>query len=187
MQRPSRHSALLLIDVQDGIDAPYWGRRNNPGAEANIAALLSFWRPAVLPLIHVRHGSNSVRSAYRPGQSGNHFKACARPLSDETILAKSAHSAFVGTALEGRLRAHNIGGLIVAGVITNNSVEATIRHGADLGFAMTLVGDACFTFDKKLGDGRAVPAERVHDMALANMDGEYAQIVDTATLLAALA
>jgi nicotinamidase-related amidase len=187
MQRPSRHSALVLIDVQDAIDAPYWGRRNNPDAEANIASLLAAWRQAALPLIHVRHDSTEAKSAYRPGQPGNLFKSCARPLPGETIIAKSAHSAFVGTALEARLRAQNIGRLVVAGVITNNSVEATIRHGADLGFAMVLVGDACFTFDKEMPDGSAIAAEQVHAMALANMRGEYAEIVDTAQLLAALA
>jgi len=33
------HAALVVVDVQRGFDdAGYWGRRNNPACEANVAA-----------------------------------------------------------------------------------------------------------------------------------------------------
>ena len=179
--------ALLIIDVQQAIDAPYWGRRNNPGAEAAIAKILAAWRARQLPLIHVRHDSTHAESAYRPGHPGNQFKPCAAPLAGETVLAKSVHSAFIATGLEERLRRQGIAGLVVIGVITNNSVETTVRHGANLGFAVAVVADACFTFDKVDYRGRNVPAEHVHAISLANLQDEYARILDSTPLLAALA
>ena len=50
-------AVLIVIDVQEAIDDPRWGPRNNPQAEANIAALIAAWRAEDLPIVHVRHDS----------------------------------------------------------------------------------------------------------------------------------
>jgi nicotinamidase-related amidase len=173
-----------MIDVQNAIDAPYWGRRNNPDAERNMAALLAAWRAGARPLYHVRHDSTFADSAYRPGQAGNDFKPVVRPLPGESVVAKRTNSAFIGTDLEPLLRTAGHTTLVVAGVITNNSVEATVRMAGNLGFATYVVSDATFAFDKRDLSGRLFPAEDVHALALANMHGEYATVVDTAWVLA---
>jgi nicotinamidase-related amidase len=59
-----------------------------------------------------------------------------------------------------------------------------VRHGADLGWKIALVEDACFTVDRALRDGRTIAAVDMHERALALLDGEYAQIVSTAHTLA---
>lgn len=176
--------ALLVIDFQKAIDAPYWGPRNNPQAEENVARLLAAWRQARWPLLHVRHDSRETTSAYRPGYDTHDFKPQAQPLPGETVVPKLAHSAFVGTDLHGRLRTRGIASLCVCGVITDNSVEATVRHGADLGWPVALVEDACFTVNRRLRDGSVVPAAQMHARSLALLQGEYARILDTAHTLA---
>ena len=67
-------AALIVIDVQKGFDDPRWGSRNNPDAEANIAQLLSAWRSAELPVIHIQHHSTKTDSPLRPGTVGSEFK-----------------------------------------------------------------------------------------------------------------
>jgi nicotinamidase-related amidase len=179
-------AALLVIDVQKAIDHPSWGVRNNPEAESNIAALLSAWRAAGRPIYHIRHDSAEPQSHYRPGQPGHDFKPEATPLDGEMVIAKRTNSAFVGSDLEVRLRAAGIDTLVIAGVITNNSVEATVRMAGNLGFTTFLVEDAAFTFGRKDWNGTWRPASEVHAMSLGNLDGEYCTVTRTADVLAGL-
>ena len=177
------NAALILIDLQTAIDHPSWGDRNNPDAEKNVAALLDAWRTSDRPIYHVRHDSIEPESHYRPGQPGNDFKPEARPLPGEVVIAKRTNSAFIGTDLEARLRAAPQTVLVIAGVITNNSVEATVRMAGNLGFDTFLVEDACFTFARKDWSGRLRTADEVHAMSLANLDGEYCTVIRTADVV----
>jgi nicotinamidase-related amidase len=179
-------AALVLIDVQRAIDHASWGERNNPEAESNIATLLAAWRSSGRPIYHVRHDSVEPASHYRPGQPGHDFKPQAEPRPDETIIAKRTNSAFIGTDLESRLRGANQSTLVVAGVITNNSVEATVRMAGNLGFNTFLVEDAVFTFGRKDWNGIFRTAAEVHAMSLANLDGEYCTVTSTRAMVDAI-
>ena len=175
-----RAPALVIIDVQRAIDDPGWekhGKRNNPEAERQMARLLAAWRERKLPIYHVRHDSRHAESPYRPGQPGNEFKPELAPLAGEAIVPKQTNSAFVGTDFEQQLRRAGHLTLVVAGVITNNSVEATVRMAGNLGFETYLAEDACFTFPRPDWEGRLRAAEEVHAMSLVNMHGEYCTVL----------
>ena len=179
--------ALLLIDLQNAIDDPKWrkqGERNNLSAEQNITDLLQAWRARGGAIYHVRHDSREPNSPYRPGQIGNEFKSFAAPRETETVVPKQTNSAFIGTSLEAILRAAGHQTLVVCGVITNNSVEATVRMAGNLGFQTYLVADGCYTFARLDWDGRLRTAQEVHAMSLANLDGEYCEVVSAREILA---
>jgi len=180
------NAALIIIDVQQAIDHPQWARwgpRNNPQAEDNIAQLLIAWRASQRPIFHVRHMSREAHSPYRLGQPGNDFKPQVAPLSHERVIEKNTNSAFIGTPLEAELRAASIDTLIVTGVITNNSVEATARMAGNLGFATIVVADATATFAHPDFNSVLRSAEEVHAMSLANLQDEYAAIMTTQEIL----
>jgi nicotinamidase-related amidase len=179
-------AALIVIDLQKAIDHPSWGERNHPEAEKNVAALLAAWRASHRPVYHVRHDSTEPASTYRPGQPGNDFKPEAQPAAGEIVVVKHTNSAFIGTDLESRLRQAKQNVLVVTGVITNNSVEATVRMAGNLGFETFLVEDATFTFGRKDWHGTWRSAGEVHAMSLANLDGEYCSVVRTSQVLGAL-
>jgi nicotinamidase-related amidase len=176
--------ALTLIDVQDAIDGPSWGNgRNNPDAEEKMAALLAHWRERKWPIFHIRHASTDPKSTYRRGQPLFEFKKEVTPIDGEQIIEKSTNSAFIGTNLDEVLRSRGIAQVVIAGVITNNSVEATARMSGNLGFQTFVASDATAAFGRHDFAGRWRTADEVHAMSLANLDGEYATVLSTREIL----
>lgn len=181
-----KETALLIIDVQNAIDHPEWskyGSRNNLNSEDNMSLLLSKWRQSGRKIIHVKHESKEPNSTYRPGFIGCEFKECVTPIDGELIIIKHVNSAFIGTNLEAILNEQKISCLVVFGVITNNSVETTVRMAGNLGFNTYLVEDATFTFAKPDYRGHIYSAEEVHAISLANMSNEYCKIISTGELM----
>lgn len=181
-----RAPTLIIVDMQKGMASPSAGPRNNPNAERNVEALLKAWRDAGATLVHVRHMSRTPGSPFWPGQSGVEFQDELIPLPTEYVVEKNVPDAFVNTGLERWLHARGITDLVIVGVSTNNSVEATARTAGNLGFQTQVVSDATFAFDKTDYHGTLRTADEVHAMALANLDGEYATVTSTARVIAAL-
>jgi nicotinamidase-related amidase len=182
-----KDAVLLVIDVQKGMDvfaAEY--NRNNPDLEKNIARLQRAWRESGRPVIHVQHLSKSPNSPLRPGQAGAEIKDEVRPLPGEPVIQKSVNSAFIGTTLEADLRRRGLSTLVMTGLQTNMCVSTTARMAGNLGFTTYVVSDATATFDNSGPDGKRYSSELLHDVALADLHGEFATIVDTQTVLAQL-
>jgi nicotinamidase-related amidase len=179
-------TTLLVVDLQQGFDAPFWGRRNNPHLEQRVSDLLRVWRGTGRPVVHVRHMSTDPASPLRPGQPGNAFKPETAPVAGEAVIEKRVNSAFIGTSLETDLRRAGCRGLVIVGLTTNHCVSTTARMAGNLGFVTWVVSDATATFDRVGPDGVAHRAEQIHAMALSDLHGEFATIVDTADVVAAL-
>ncbi|GGK00423.1 cysteine hydrolase family protein [Pseudomonas matsuisoli] len=175
--------ALIIIDMQQGIQDLAQRQRNNPSALSRIGALLATWREANAPVAHVRHISRDDDSVFAPGQPGCVFHPAVAPRRDEAVFEKNVTDAFLHTGLERWLRVRGIQRLVIVGVATENSVESTARTASNLGFDTLVVEDACFTYAKADHAGRLRTAEEVHDMALANLAQEFARVVDTDMLL----
>ncbi|MFD2641989.1 cysteine hydrolase family protein [Pseudomonas japonica] len=177
------NAALLIVDMQKGIANPAGVRRNNPDAEQQVEALLRAWRTSRRPVVHVRHISRSADSVFRPGQVGCEFQEALAPLGNEQVFEKNVPDAFVASGLERWLHVRGIRQLVVCGVATNNSVEATARTGGNLGFDVVVVADACYTFDLLGRDGRCWAAAEVHALSLDNLAMDYARVLDTRDVL----
>ncbi len=181
------NTALLVLDVQAGFDHPDWGRRNNPEAEAKVAALLAVWRAAGAPVIHAHHDSPADDGLLRSDGPGHAVKPDAQPLPGEPVYNKRVNSAFIGTSLEADLRAMGVSSVVVVGLTTNHCVSTTARMAGNLGFDTFIASDATATFDRLGLDGRMRPAEDVHAAALSDLQEEFAEVVDSDWLMSALA
>ncbi|MEM7764147.1 MAG: cysteine hydrolase family protein [Pseudomonadota bacterium] len=171
---------LLLVDVQSAFDdGDYWGPRNNPDAEQQIAVLLAFAREQQWPVVHVRHASLTPGSPLQQALPGFAFKPEAAPIAGEPVYTKHVNSGFIGTTLEQDLRRDGIEQLVVAGLTTDHCVSTTVRMAANLGFDVRLVADACATHDRTDLQGQACPAAVVHRLHLASLNGEFCEVINT--------
>ena len=173
-------TALVVIDIQN--DYFPGGAMELEGADAagaKAGSALAHFRKKGLPVIHVRH--LSVRPGatfFLPGTRGAEIHASVQPASGETVVEKNFPNSFRGTALETHLKDSGVKNLVVAGMMTHMCVDASMRHAADLGYKVTLLGDACATRAQSYG-GETVPARQVHAAFLAALNGFYAKVVNT--------
>ncbi|WP_030292972.1 cysteine hydrolase family protein [Streptomyces katrae] len=184
------NAALLVIDVQKGFDdASFWGPRNNPAAEANIAGLMDAWQESGRPVVLVQHASRaagSVLAADRPGHAFKDFVA-DRAGRASLLVTKTVNSSFYGTPdLAAWLTAQGIGQLVVSGIQTNMCVETTARMAGNLGYDVLVPLDATHTFDLEGPDGLRLTADELATATAVNLQGGgFARVVTTAQLLAA--
>lgn len=177
MAQVSRNSVLVIIDVQKAWDSLPSARRNNPEAERVIAKILDSFRKHGLPVIHVRHDSEEPDSYFKEGKPSFDFKDEVRPIEGEPVITKHVNSALIGTDLEKRLRGMKGPDVYFVGLTTDHCVSTSARMAANLGFRTYVISDACAAYDRKGERGETIPADVVHKVNLASLDGEFAEVV----------
>jgi len=175
--------ALLLIDIQrdyfPGGACPLVG--SDAAADA-AASVLAGFRARGEPILHVRHEWDALDAPYlRPGTPGIEHDPRIAPTGEEPVIVKEYPNAFRDTDLEQRLRSHGIDSLVIAGMMTSMCVDSTARAAADLGFAVTVVADACAAPDLEYA-GTKVRGSAVHAAFLAALSDGYADVVGAQTL-----
>ncbi|OXG04394.1 nicotinamidase-related amidase [Flavobacterium araucananum] len=185
MKLRDQNTALILIDVQKGFnDEEYWGgNRNNKDAETKMIQILKQWRTLELPVFHIVHSSLQPNSKLHGSHPGFEIKDEVKPVAGEPVITKNVNSAFIGTDLKERLDALKINKLVIVGLTTNHCVSTTTRMAGNLGFDVYLISDATATFDRIGINGEKYEAELVHQISLASLHNEFANVIDTAKLL----
>ncbi|MFF9013769.1 cysteine hydrolase family protein [Streptomyces sp. NPDC014870] len=191
----AENAALVVVDVQKGFEEEeFWGKRNNPGAEENIAALIDLWQATGRPVVFVRHDSVQPGSPLRVGQVGNDFKDFVEERRGkgggrELLVSKRVNSAFYGEpSLDVWLTGEDVAEIVVVGIQTNMCNETTARMGGNLGYDVVFVLDAMHTFDLAGPFGWAATADELtRATAVSLHGGGFARVVSTAEVLAGAA
>ena len=164
MEQQSPNTALLVMDMQDGIVAML------PDAAAilsNVAKAITTARSNNIPVIYVvvgfRNGvpevSETSTKSFAAGKA--HFStlnmddfmrvhADISPADGEVTVVKRRVSAFTGSDLEVVLRAYSIKQLVLTGISTSGVVLSTIREAADKDYKLTVLSDCCADRDEEV-------------------------------------
>ncbi|HEX3349916.1 MAG TPA: isochorismatase family cysteine hydrolase [Acetobacteraceae bacterium] len=196
-----RHAALLFVDVQNYTARPDGGEYAHLGAaerEAKYGFFFRTLREAALPNMQrlqaaCRKGGIEVmytviESLTQDGRDRSlDYKISGfnvprgswearvlddiAPGHDEIALPKTSSSVFISTNIDYILRNLGVRSLIVAGILTDQCIDSTIRDACDLGYLVTCPTDACATL-----------TEERHAWSLRNNRG-YCRQISTAALV----
>ncbi|MFF7238494.1 isochorismatase family protein [Streptomyces collinus] len=145
------HTALLVIDVQNGVVADAHDR---DGVIANIDALVGRARSANVPVVWVQHSGASLPRDTEPWEYVPELKR----QDDEPLVHKTYGDSFEDTDLEAVLAERKVGRLVVAGAQTDMCIRSTLHGAIARGYDATLVADAHTTEDLT-EYGAPVPAQ----------------------------
>lgn len=159
----SSHSALLVMDVQNGIVQRF---ANNLGAMEPFQRAVAAARGARIPVIFIRvafrdgYPEVSPRNKSFSAISGRGGMALSdvstqipdsvAPRPDEAVVNKLRVSAFAGSGLEVMLRAQGVETLVLAGIATSGVVLSTLREAADRDYGLIVLSDACLDADPEV-------------------------------------
>lgn len=187
---PAR-TVLLTIDVQnatfgeaDPARRPYFYEQARDVAIPNIAKLQSACRRAGIEVMFTvienltldgrDRGLDYKISGFNVPKGSWEAKVidAIAPVGDEIVLPKTSSGLFNSTNFDYLLRNMGFDSVLVTGFLTDQCVDITVRDGADRGYYMTCIADAC-----------ATESQARHDNALAAFKG-YCRTVTTADALA---
>jgi nicotinamidase-related amidase len=135
------HTALLVIDVQNGVVAEAHER---DGIVANMGSLVEKARREQVPVVWVQHADEHLAE----GSDEWQIVPELHPGDSEPLVHKSYGDSFEDTALETILSDLGVGRLVVVGAQTDACIRSTL-HGAFVrGYDTTLVSDAHTTEDQ---------------------------------------
>jgi nicotinamidase-related amidase len=183
-------TALLIVDVQNGTFSandktarPAFYDAAASRVIPNIGKLLAAFRAARLEVIYtviasLTEDGRDLSLDYKLSNLGfakeSHeaqVLAEIAPERDEIVLGKTSSSVFNSTNLDYLLRNIGIEDVFVTGFLTDQCIDHTVKDGADLGYYMNCVDDAC-----------AADTEARHQAALDCFSG-YCRMISTAQVL----
>ena len=156
-------------------------------AGLNAGKLLAAFREKSWPVFHVRHLSvHAGATFFLPDTDGALIHDCVRPLPGESVVEKNFPNSFRATGLEEVIRKEEVSDLVICGAMSQMCIDATTRAAADLGFACTVIHDACAAKSLEFAD-RTIPAPEVHGAFMAALGTAYAKMMSLDKFLAEFA
>jgi nicotinamidase-related amidase len=135
------HTALLVIDVQNGVVG---AAHTRAAVVTNVEQLVDLAREAAVPVVWVQHDSEEMAKGSDEWQIVSELK----PDVGEPRVEKNYFDSFEETSLEEILGELGVGRLVVVGAETDACIRSTLHGAIVRGYDATLVSDAHTTEDK---------------------------------------
>jgi len=139
ISKDNQNTALLVIDVQQGLFLKSTPIYRAEELLENINALVDKAHSANVPVCYIQH---SDKLALKKGSDDWRLHPQLQPMKTDDLVHKLHGNAFEDTNLGELLDAKGVGRLVVTGLVTHGCVRATCLGAKKLGYHVTLVSDA---------------------------------------------
>ncbi|MEU1051321.1 cysteine hydrolase family protein [Streptomyces sp. NPDC005876] len=165
-------ATLILVDYQNTYTSGVMELDGWKPAVDNAEALLKRARAAGTPVIHI------VDKGYDLKSKAGQIIPALKPAKGEPVVEKSVPDGFHGTDLAERVEKAGRENVIIAGFMTNMCTLFTAQGAFLNGNTPTVVADASATRPLPLkGNPNGIPAQQVHEAALATVQDLYGVVV----------
>jgi len=183
----SPRRALIVIDVQNEYvtgDLPIEYPDVNVSL-ANIGRAIDAATRHNVPVVLIQNIAPATSPLFARGSAGAalHDVVASRPHAQ--VIEKSMPSAFAGTGLADWLSAHEIDTIVIAGYMTHNCDDSTVKHAVHAGLAVEFLADATGSVPYENRAGYA-SAEDIHRVFTVVMQSRFAAVLSTDEWLDAL-
>jgi nicotinamidase-related amidase len=147
--KDKKHTALLVIDVQQGLfmkSAPVYKAGE---LLRNITGLVDQAHRAGVPIFYIQH---SDQRALIKGSKEWQLHPELQPEDRDCLIFKQHGNAFEGTDLDELLKAKKIGNLVITRLVTHGCVKATCLGAKELGYQVILVKDGHSSYSQKAAE-----------------------------------
>lgn len=177
---PKPRRALIVIDVQNEYVTGNL-RIEYPDVSvslANIGRAMDAANAAGIPVAVVQNSAPEGSPIFARASDGwqLHEVVASRPCDHR--FEKRLPSAFSGTSLEAWIADNAIDTLVVAGYMTHNCDDATIKHALHLGIAVEFLSDASGSIPYANRAGTA-SAEQIHKAVSVVLQSRFAAVMST--------
>lgn len=180
MTENCQNRALLLIDVQNEYISGALPIEYPPLEVSlpNIGRAISISRAHGIPIIAVKQVAPESSPIFAEGSHGAELLAAIDLEEVDLVVPKTLPSAFFGTNLKEWLVRNDLKTIVVAGYMSQNCIESTIRHAAHEGFAVEYMHDASGTvsFKNRMG---ALSAKAMHEATSIVLQSRFAAVLAT--------
>jgi nicotinamidase-related amidase len=158
-------TALVVIDLQQGIVGMPTQPRTGPEVVARTVELADAFRARDLPVVLVRVSFAADFADAVPGRTERQARGLAFPEGWDVVVdelaghdgdihvTKHNWSAFHGTGLDVQLRRRGVTQIVLTGIATSIGVESTARDAYAHGYHVTLATDAMADADAEAHRG----------------------------------
>jgi nicotinamidase-related amidase len=145
----------------------------------NLAQAIAVAQAHDIPIVVVQQMAAKDAPIFAQGSHGWKLLPMVANLTPALLVQKTRPSALAGTGLGAWLKDSDIDTLVVAGYMSQNCNESTIRHAAHAGWCVEYLHDAAgaVSYHNSMG---LLPAKAMHEASCIVLQSRFAAVMGTA-------